>query len=195
MVNSLLGERRTSANWTTIQVEVGQQRPGFTVDIGVATAHRQGQLFRDVALDNVQLINCDPSKAAVNNGSGKLPVSCSFDSDQNPLCGWEVTGVSGARSRWERTNSISRQPGIDHTSLIVPKPKLFGSWLSSQASLDGAYETDVLVTSVPLKANTLYCFSFWYFFFGLELDSSLALYASKQAKAVESLEKHKDIYK
>lgn len=188
-VNSLLGERRTSVGWTVFQVEIGQQSPGFSVDIGVANSHRLVH-FKDAALDNVQMINCDPSKPVVQT-NGSKSVSCTFESNENPLCGWDVTGL-GSRSKWERTNSIHREPGNDHTSLVIPKPKLSGTWITSQATVDGRYETDYLMTKVPLKRGTFYCFSFWYFFFGIELDSSIALYASKKAEAVENPEKYKD---
>src|SRR5699024_5433048 len=58
--------------------------------------------------------------------------------------------------------------------------------LSSQAKQDGVYEIDYLITSLPLKAGQFYCFSFWHFFFGIELHSSIGLYASKQSKAASN---------
>lgn len=93
---------------------------------------------------------------------------------------------NGTRSKWERTNDQKKQPGSDHTRTLKPKPRLSGTWLTSQATEDGSKEADYLQTSVQLKAGQLYCFTFWAYFFTLDASSSLSLNVVSSLASVSS---------
>ena len=61
---SLLGESRTAAQWQTIKVDIGPQRPGFSIKISAATRYFDTQ-YKDVALDNFKFVNCNPNKPVI----------------------------------------------------------------------------------------------------------------------------------
>jgi len=168
--------------WSSFQVDIGQQAAGFNIELSGTSTTRLG-LFEDIALDNIQLVDCDPHLAPVTPkpGSEGAFIACDFESD---LCGWQVIGVS-VRSNWLRTTDGGKEPGIDHTSLQKPKPAKSGTWLTTQSAVGGGLQadTDYLSTVMPLKAGKTYCLSFNYYFIGIDLGSSLALYASKSSKA------------
>ncbi len=178
--------------WTTTRIDLGEQAAGFNLQIESKTWTKQSF----VAVDNIKMLECAPD--SVPPTTPKTPVdvpkavSCSFEND---LCGWVVTSPSGLRSNWARmANSTTVEPGTDHTCLQKPRPKSCGEWLTTQAKADDHREVDYIKTTVQLKANTTYCFSFWYYFYAVSGSNELGLYLTNDGKLLADADYLKSLW-
>ena len=155
--------------------------------------HRLAAHYRDLAVDNVRLVDCNPHTGPPTTHRPPVAtdaLSCTFEAEEEGgggTCGWKITGLGGARSNWERiSGNPNIEPGGDHTGTRIPRPAHYGSWLTTQSKADDRPETDYLVGAVPLKGGTRYCFTFWYYFMQVDMDSYLGLFAAKGPLAVVS---------
>jgi len=57
LISYLFNSRLVSPQWRSIQVEIGQQTPGFNIEFNGLSQTRYG-FFQDIAIDNIVLINC-----------------------------------------------------------------------------------------------------------------------------------------
>ena len=170
-------------HWTSYSADIGEQIGGFNIKI-LGASRTEYNKFEDVSIDNVQLVDCNPYlPPPTTNPNVTDTISCSFEND---LCSWEVIGIT-QRSSWLRTDNPYREPGNDHTSMIIPRPRYYGQWLTTTVSNTNYINVpNYLVTTIQLKAGKTYCFSFWYYFLGINTHSFLGLYASKSGKAASN---------
>lgn len=170
-----------SSEWKVQRIDIGAQASGFSLQVESKTSSKN----TFVAVDSIKLLECIPDTPPPTTPkpiSIVGSVSCTFESD---LCGWTVANnEKGFRSNWLRVGNRSNvEPGTDHTCLQQPRPKQCGTWLSTQAKTDEKREEDFLQTVYPLKANTTYCFSFWYYFYGSSgKNNRLGVYLTKGDK-------------
>lgn len=156
-------------SWKGYRVEIGAQSKGFRIYIA-SSSEKLEKSIMTTFFDSFKMLNCAPSKD-VDKG---LKLSCDFETD---LCGW--TNVKNDKSTtpvepWIKLSTPFREPGNDHTSLIRPKPAQSGTWVGIQSE---NHVIGYLKSKIPLKENTEYCFSFWYYLMSYNSHYRISLYA------------------
>lgn len=183
-VRSLYSTHNPANQWQSFSVDIGKLTAGFQIEF-YGESRTKTAFFENIAIDNVQFVHCNPYKTYPTLKPPTLSsVSCTFERN---LCGWQVTGTNG-RSNWMRTSNPNQEPGNDHTSLQRPRPAESGNWLTTQSQ----GESDYLVTTATLKGGQTYCFTFWYYYLGIDANSFFALYASKTGKASRTPDSESD---
>ena len=183
-----------SHTWKSVSVDLGKLLPPFTLAITGSTRYG-GWMYKDAAIDNIKLRDCNPHDTVLPTTARPINITSSVNCDfEGSLCGWLVTGPGSVRSNWFRTSSSGIEPGTDHTSLQLPRPRRYGSWLTTQAKLTLTPEADYLRTEYPVKVTTTttttghktkYCFTFWYYFFAVDQSSShLGVYSLNSSTPV-----------
>lgn len=161
--------------WVKREVMLGAREPPFAVQIMVKSdgVYQNWEL---IVVDNFQLADCYRGK---NN---TLPVSdtltCNFEKD---LCGWGRAQEEDDGKNWVRTNEPKVEPGHDHTCMVDGRnAQHSGYWMSSQEVKNDNEVFDVLVSRKSIDPSKTYCLSFWYYFYGLQLNYFVVAKSSKK---------------
>lgn len=102
---TLFSTRSPATQWTSFQVDIGNNYPGFNIEFYGGSTNTYGS-FEDIAIDNVKMFQCNPHIVYPTPPPSAGSLNCSFETG---LCGWEVTGPT-QRSNWLRTSSSLKEP-------------------------------------------------------------------------------------
>ncbi|KAH9425788.1 hypothetical protein DERP_005006 [Dermatophagoides pteronyssinus] len=170
---------QTRNEWKDYVINIGQRSFNFNIIIGIRSFRSQNDKRKSkefIAIDTIQLHNCTGSKNDSKPESIEK-LNCDFETG---LCGWIIANDDDDDNQqqslsWFRTNRPDIEPGEDHTSRIRPLPKKHGIWLTDSIKLADNIprRTSILKTASKIKVKNanvadIYCFSFWYYFFGIE---------------------------
>nr|XP_046916964.1 MAM and LDL-receptor class A domain-containing protein 1-like [Dermatophagoides farinae] len=162
--------------WNYYTTDFGERFPSFNLFFAISSFRMPGDKRNHkefIAVDDIRFLNCTKSNHDDKPESIKK-LNCDFETD---FCGWKIINDYHQQQQlnWFRTNRPDIEPGEDHTSHLRPLPRKHGTWLSDSIKImmdngDGNRpRQSILKTASPIngKKNDYYCFTFWYYFFGI----------------------------
>ncbi|CAL1289274.1 unnamed protein product [Larinioides sclopetarius] len=147
----------TGKEWKFESVYIGNYPAGRMIEFhGNAINPKVSGQVQDIAIDNINYVNCDPSQVYSDS------LNCTFDNNE---CGWhpdnDITAVT-----WTRAKKSPRNygPQSDHTGRKGFFMYISASWM---------YRKGQKAHLVSLKQNATdkRCFNFWYHMYGEDVGT------------------------
>ncbi|XP_055943864.1 MAM and LDL-receptor class A domain-containing protein 2-like isoform X2 [Argiope bruennichi] len=151
------GTDATGKEWQFESVYIGNYAAGRMIEFhGNAIYPKVSNQVQDVAIDNINYVNCDPNQVYSDS------LNCTFDYNE---CGWhpdnDITAVSWTRAKKSPQNY---GPQSDHTGRK-------GYFMYISASYQYRKGQKAHLVSMKQNATEKRCFNFWYHMYGEDVGT------------------------